>query len=280
MRNILILTIILSLSCAATSQATPQSKPAQKSTKTAPAPQPTQATQTSEDEVQAQLSQAATATIDWEKASSPGMKAEVLLLKKEDANGKPVTQYHFKVSGAPHNQPYTLIAWPVTFPQPATMMEGLAIAADGTIGCPKDSTMSCAEHMKGAELQLTYSPGIGEIYRHALISADKKSKIFFSFVPFPILTTDKACSLEVVELKPGFGLVVIRGSGFQPGDDLLLHMQSYQDIHDETVKASPQGQFQAGYTPFVKGRTTGVSDVTVKAKGCSPKISFNWGAGQ
>ncbi len=208
------------------------------------------------------------------------MKAEALLLKKEEANGKPVTQYHLKISGAPHNQPYTLIAWPITFPQPATMMEGLAIAADGTVGCPPDSTRSCAEHIKGAELRLAYSPGIGEIYRHALISEDKKAKIFFSFVPFPIVATDKACSLEVVELEPGFGLVVIRGNGFQPGEDLLLHMQSYQDVHDETVKASPQGRFQAGYTPFVKGRTTGVSDVTVKAKACSPKISFNWGAGQ
>ncbi len=160
------------------------------------------------------------------------------------------------------------------------MMEGLVIAADGTVGCPANSTKSCAERMKGAELRLTYSPGIGEIYRHALISEDTKSRIFFSFVPFPILATDKACSLEVVELKPGFGLVLIRGNGFQPGEDILLHMQSYQDVHDKTVKVSPQGQFHAENTPFVQGRTTGVVDVTVTAKGCSPKISFNWGAGQ
>jgi hypothetical protein len=256
-------------------QKTQKSTPAQP-----PAQQPAGAPQPSEDEVQAQLSRTAAATIGWEKSSSPGMKAEVLLLKKEEIDGKPVVQYHFKVSGAPHNQQYTLMAWPVTFPQPTRMMDGLAIAADGTVGCPKDSIKNCADRIKGGELRLSYSPGIGEIYRHALISEDKQSKIFFSFVPFPIVASDKTCGLEVVELEPGFGLVIIRGNGFQPGEDLMLHMQSYQDVHDQAVKADAQGQFQAGYTPFVKGRTTGVSDITVKAKACAPKISFNWGAGQ
>jgi hypothetical protein len=280
MRIAFILTIILSLSCAASCQQISQGKPAPKGPKTAPAQEPAQRTQASEDEVQAQLSQTAAATIEWEKGSTPGMKAEVLLIKKEEIDGKPLMRYRVKVSGAPHNQLYTLIAWPVTFPQPAAMMEGLAIATDGTVGCPKGSTKNCAEHLKGAELRLAYSPGIGEIYRHALISEDKKFRVFFSFVPFPILATDKTCSLEVVELKPGFGLVIIRGSGFQPGEGTLLHMQSYQEIHDETMKADAQGQFKVGYTPYVKGRTMGVTDVTAAAKGCSPKISFNWGAGQ
>ncbi len=57
-------------------------------------------------------------------------------------------------------------------------------------------------------------------------------------------------------------------------------MQSYQDIHDPTVKTDAQGQFQAEYTPFVKARPMGVSEVTAKGQRCSPKISFNWGAGQ
>jgi hypothetical protein len=83
-----------------------------------------------------------------------------------------------------------------------------------------------------------------------------------------------------VELKPGFGLVIIRGRGFQPGENVLLLMQSYQDIYDPIVKADAQGQFQAEYTPFVKARTTGVSEVAAKGQRCSPKISFNWGAGQ
>ena len=49
-------------------------------------------------------------------------------------------QYHLKVSGAPKNKLYTLMAWPITMPQPAAMMDGLAIAADGTVGCPPNST--------------------------------------------------------------------------------------------------------------------------------------------
>ena len=270
MRNIFILTALLCLCCAAQDQPAPR-----------PTLQPRAAgTQASDDEVEAQFAKTAMATIQWEKASTAGMKADVQLIKKGDVNGKPAVQYRFKITGAPHNQSYTLMMWPITMPDPAVMMDGLAIAQDGTVGCPPNSTRSCAQRMKGGELQLSYVPGIGEIYRHALISDDKKSRIFFSFVPFPIVETDKSCSLEVVELKPGFGLVIIRGKGFQPGESVLLHMQSYQEIHDPTVKADAQGQFQAEYTPFVKARTTGVSDVSATGQRCAPKLSFNWGAGQ
>jgi len=269
MRNIFVLMALLCAWSAAQNQpARPTSQPR------------TAGAQASDDEVEAQLAKTAMATIQWEKASTPGMKADVQLIKKGNVNGKSVVQYRFKISGAPHNQPYTLMMWPITMPDPAIMMDGLAIAADGSVGCPPGSAKSCAQHIKGAELQLSYAPGIGEIYRHALISDDKKSRIFFSFVPFPIVETDKSCSLEVVELKPGFGLVIIRGKGFQPGENVPLHMQSYQDIHDATVKADVQGQFQAEYTPFVKARTTGVSDVSATGQRCAPKISFNWGAGQ
>src|SRR5258708_11553899 len=271
MRNIFILIVVLCACCAAQDQQ-PQR----------PTLQPrTPGSQASDDEeIQAQLAKTAMATIQWDKSSTPGMNAEVQLIRKEQVDGKQMVQYRFKISGAPHNQLYTLIAWPVTLSDPIAMMDGLAIAADGSVGCPTDSTKTCVQRIKGAELKLTYAPGIGEIYRHALISDDKKSRIFFSFVPFPIVESDKSCSLEVVELKPGFGLVIIRGKGFQPGQSVLLHMQSYQEIHDPTVKTDAQGQFQAEYTPFVKARTTGVSDVSATGQRCAPKLSFNWGAGQ
>jgi hypothetical protein len=271
MRNIFIFITMLGVCCA-------QDKPAP--SPTVQPQQSTQATPLSDEEIQTQLKKIAMATIQWESASTPGMKAEVELIKKDQVNGRLTVQYRFKISGAPHNQFYTLTAWPVTFPNPATMMEGLVIAADGTVGCPPGSTRTCAQRLKVGELRLTYTPGIGEIFRHALVSDDGKSRIFFSFVPEPIVATDKSCSLEVVELQPEFAFVIIRGKGFQPGENVLLHMQSYQEAHDPTAKADAQGQFQAEYTPFVRARTTGVSDISAKGASCAPKFSFNWGTGQ
>jgi hypothetical protein len=218
------------------------------------------------------------ATIDWDSSTSKGAKVEVQQIKKAQAEGKPVMQYRLKVSGAPKNKLYTLMAWPITIPRPATMMDGLAIAADGTVGCPPNSTRSCSQHMKGAELKLTYSPGIGEIYRHALISEDHNSRIFFSIVPAPMIEQDKACSLEIVRLSPRFELALIRGKGFTPSEQIAFHTQSYQEMHDSQPRVNPQGEFWATLTPFVKGRTMGTTQVVVKSKSCAPALSFEWGS--
>lgn len=224
------------------------------------------------------MEKTAQATIDWDKSTTPGAKVEVLLLKKDQSNGKAVMQYHVKVSGAPTNKLYTLMAWPITEPVPAVMLEGLAIAKDGTVGCPPDSNKSCGQGMKGRELKLTYTPGIGEIYRHALVSEDHTSRIFFSIVPAPMIEHDKACSLEVVRLSPRFELAVIRGKGFTPGEVLSFHTSSYQDAHDSQPKVDPQGDFFAVLTPYVQGRTLGTTQVTVKGKSCAPALAFEWGS--
>lgn len=249
-----------------------QSKPAPKSAQTphgAPA---------AEEQVQARLNQTAAATVRWEENTSPGLTANVQLIKKDQVNGKPVMQYRLKVTGAPRNKLYKLEAWPITFPDPVKMMEGLAIAADGTVGCPKDSNRSCAQMIKGSELKLTYSPGLGEIFRHALVSEDGRSQIFFSIVPAPLTESDKSCTLEVLELEPGFGLAIVRGKGFTPGEQVAFHTQSYQEVHDLQPTVTPQGEFWATLSPWVKGRTTGTTQVSVKGKTCAPKIAFEWGS--
>lgn len=272
MRHTYLLMAILGVCLAAVGQAAKQQpKPKPPAAAASPAqPQPP-----SDEELMAKTAQA---TINWDKSSSPGVKAEVLLIKKDQANGKPLMQYHLKVSGAPKNKLYNLIAWPIMVAQPATIMEGLAIAADGTVGCPPNSDRSCAQRFKGAELRLTYTPGIGEIYRHALISEDHATRIFFSVVPAPMIEQDKTCSLEIVRLSPRFELALIRGKGFTPGEQISFHTQSYQEAHDSQPKINPQGEFWATLTPSVKGRTMGTTQVMVKGKSCAPSLSFEWGS--
>jgi hypothetical protein len=231
----------------------------------------------SDDARMAQAEKTAQATMNWDQSSTTGAKAETQLIKRFEVEGKAVTDYRVKISGAPHDRQYTLMAWPVTLSQPAVAMEGLVIAADGTVGCPADSTKSCAEHIKGKELHLTYVPSKGEIYRHALISEDRQARIFFSIIPDPFVVTDKACSLEVVRLSPQFELVIVRGRGFQAGEEVRFHSQSYQEMHDVLVTADSRGEFQAHLTPAVKGRVSGTTAVTAAAKSCSPSISFDWG---
>jgi len=268
MRHTIVLIAILGASLLAGGQAT---KKQPQATPTAPAP-----AQLPSDEVL--MAKTAEATIDWDKKTTPGATVDVQLIKKDQVDGKPVMQYHVKVNSAPKNKFYTLMTWPITLAAPVEMVQGLVIAADGTVGCPPDSTKSCAQHMKGAELKLTYTPGIGEIFRHALVSEDHTARIFFSIVPAPMVEHDKACSLEIVRLSPRFELALIRGKGFAPGELLTFHTDSYQEVHDSPTKANPQGEFWATLTPFVKGRTMGTMQVSVKSKGCAPALAFEWGS--
>src|SRR5258708_36093623 len=55
------------------------------------------------------------ATIGWEKASTPGMRAEMILLNKGVKNGVPVAIYKIKVTGAPPLKKYSLEIWPITY---------------------------------------------------------------------------------------------------------------------------------------------------------------------
>ena len=272
MRHIYLLIAALGVCFAASGQAAKQQpKPKPPAAAATPAqPQPL-----SDEEI---ISKIVQSTIEWDSNTTPGAKAEVRLVKKDQVDGKAIMQYRLKVSGLPNNKFYTLEAWPITIVLPASMMDGLVIATDGTVGCPPDSTKSCGQRMKGAELTLSYTPGIGEIFRHALVSEDRKSKVFFSIVPAPMMEQDKACSLEIVRLSPRFELALIRGKGFTPGETISFHTQSYQEVHDTQPIVNQQGQFWATLSPFVKGRTMGTTQVVVKSKTCAPSLSFEWGS--
>jgi hypothetical protein len=272
MRHTYILTAILGVCLAAAGQTSKQQARPKSPAATAT---PAKPQAPSDEELMAKTAQA---TIDWDKSTSPGIKTQVLLVKKDQNNGKPFMQYRLKISGAPKNKLYTLMLWPITIARPATMMDGLAIAADGTVGCPPNSDRSCAQRFKGAELKLTYTPGIGEIYRHALISEDHATRIFFSIVPAPMVEQDKACSLEVIRLSPRFELALIHGKGFTPGEQISFNTQSYQEAHDSQPKVNPQGEFWATLSPFIKGRTMGTTQVRVKGRSCAPTLSFEWGS--
>ncbi len=239
-----------------------------------------QQTTSAQEDPAAMAAQNAQATINWDKASSPGMKAEMVLVKKGQMKGHLAVTYRVKVTGAPENQRYVLMSWPIMFPKPLAVMDGLAIDSNGVVFCPAHSTGGCAKNFDGLPINMEYAPVKGEVLRSALISADQKSKIFFSIVPDPIVTKDGTCSLELMRLSPGFELVLIRARGFSAGESVAFHTQSYDEVHDVSVKASPQGEFWAPLTPFVAGRESGVSNVTAKGSKCAPALSFNWGEGQ
>jgi len=219
-------------------------------------------------------------TRDWlsGKLSTAGTSVDIHEVSRSNDGGDLRVRYNFFVKGAPKDQTYTLMSWPINAAKPLEQMRGLTISATGLVVCAGRTPEQCGDSQKLDDpVDFTFVPGRGEIFRMALVSADGDAKVFFAIVPDPIIKTNGGCSLEVVRLMPRFELVLIRAKGYQPKEDLLFASKSYDESHEGQVKADTDGTYVSAILPFVKGKPSGRTTVKLKGGGCAPEISFEWG---
>jgi hypothetical protein len=219
-------------------------------------------------------------TREWmdSKNTTPGISVDIRPVSRSNDGGHLTVQYHVFVTGAPKDQNYSLVTWPINAREPSVVIEGMSIGAEGVVVCAGRSADQCGDpNKKDDPVEFTFLPVLGEVCRMAMVSADTKTKIFFAVVPDPIIGRDKSCSLEVVRLMPNFELALVRGKGFQPNEDLQLQSKSYDEAHDNKVKADANGVYFTALLPFVKDKQNGKTNVQLKSGDCSPQVSFEWG---
>jgi hypothetical protein len=210
--------------------------------------------------------------------STPGTSAEARDVGRSGNPGGSVVKYHVWVHGAPKDQTYRLISWPINAAESSEQMEGLTISDNGLVVCAGRTAFQCgSEQKKDDPVEFTFSRAQGEVYRLALLSADGNTKIFFAIVPDPIINKSHGCSLEAVRLMPHFELVLVRAKGFQPNEDLAFSSKSYDEAHDQQVKADANGGYVSALAPFVGVKKSGKTSVRLKGAECSPEVSFEWG---
>jgi len=211
------------------------------------------------------------------KLSNPEVSVEMHEVSRSSDAGQPSVQYNVFVKGAPKGQIYRLMSWPINAASPLEQMKGLSISADGLVFCAGRTPEQCVGEKKDDPVDFTFSPRRGEVFRMALISVDGSTKIFFAFVPDPIINKNNSCSLEVIRLMPKFELVLIRGQGYQPNENLLFVSKSYDESQEKQVKADTDGMYVSAIMPFVKNKQNGRTALTLKGRGCAPELSFEWG---
>jgi hypothetical protein len=185
--------------------------------------------------------------------------------------------YHVLAKGISRDQLYNVLQWPINAREPLILMQGVSIAADGLVICAGRKPEQCRGEKPDDDVTFTFHPAKAEPYRLALVSADERTKVFFGGVPDPILAVDRDCTLEIVRLLPKYEVVMLRGSGFTPNTDLAFSGSSYGEAHGGSIKSDSEGKIVTGLLPFVAGKQSGVTDLTVKDAGCAPKLSFEWG---
>jgi hypothetical protein len=219
-------------------------------------------------------------TRDWlnGKLSTPGISVEIHEVSRSIDRGELKVRYNVFVKGAPKNQTYTLISWPINAAKPLEQMSGLTISAAGLVVCAGRTPEQCGDSQKLDDpVDFAFLPGRGEIFRMALVSANGDAKVFFAIVPDPIIRTSGGCSLEAVRLMPRFELVLIRAKGYQSKEDLLFASKSYDEPHEGQVKADSDGTYVSALLPFVKGKPSGRTTVKLKGASCATELSFEWG---
>jgi hypothetical protein len=218
-------------------------------------------------------------TTDWldGKSSSQGASAEMREIQRENRDDGLWVAYHVFAKGVPKDQLYNILQWPINAREPLILMQGVSIAADGLVICASKKPEQCRGEKPDDDVSLMFHPAKAEPYRLALVSVDERAKVFFGAVPDPILAADQDCSLEIVRLLPKFEVVMLRGKGFTPNADLSFSGSSYGEAHGGSIKSDSQGKIVTGLLPFVAGKQSGVTDLTVKDASCAPKLSFEWG---
>ena len=221
-----------------------------------PAP-PSQAVASTNDEVPPVARQLLEVTRKWlnGEMSTPGVSAEIREISRLNSDGRLEVQYHVFVTGAPKDQDYTMVSGPINARGPSATMEGLSLLKDGLISCAGRTPEQCGDpNKKDDPVELTFYPATGEVFRMALISQDQKTKLFFAIVPDPVAKSDYGCVLEAIRLMPKHELVMVRGKGFQPNEDLEFKSKTYDEEKGGHSKAGAQGEYITGLLPFYKDK--------------------------
>jgi len=216
---------------------------------------------------------------NWTKISAPGASIEAKEVFRSGASGPDlVVKYHFYVKGLPQDKLYESMNWAINQTGPQTTMEGISIGKDGLLMCAGRAPEQCGDPFKKDDpIEFTFLPAKGEPYRFGLAASDAPDvRITTVIVPDPIRAKDKGCSLEAIQLLPGFALAYVEGNGFQPNSQVSFDSQSFNEKHTAKAKTDDNGILAFAMLPFVAGHKNGTTHLGAVGN-CSPSLSFDWG---
>jgi hypothetical protein len=229
-------------------------------------------------QIQQIVTRAVTLHKKWGAPMNPaGVSTEIKEVYRRPGNGQTAVAYHVYVRGLPDSKNYTLIQMNVATGKITPSMQGVTLGKDGLAVCAGRPTTCGDPAMPDDPIDFILPSEKGEPHHLALVSEDGMSKVFFLITPFPVVTDDHGCTLELVRLLPQAAVVYARAAGFAPNEKLSFESASEIESHNQMVTATADGVYDTALLPAVKGIESGQFRVTVRGKSCSPTATMDWG---
>jgi hypothetical protein len=191
-----------------------------------------------------------------------------------------VTTYRAYVHGAAEGRKYYLGIWKVGA-EVQILPTDVYVNAKGLLmdhkPRPDQENKDAVE--EDDELDLAPQAARGEAIRVILATADGKFMVPGTVVPFPIVSKDKNCMIEIRLASPDAEAILIYADGLPPNTEVPFESNSAGDVSQNKFTVNAQGHAAAADQPYVDGKNTGVVKETLTTKECSVSVEIPWGKG-
>jgi hypothetical protein len=218
----------------------------------------------------------ASALVDWSALHSPGAAVSLKETSREKAGSITGVKYRFVATGFPKDQVYNILNTSFDL-QPRVNLDGVTLDDSGQAVCAgRDDT--CGDPKKPNDpIDLIMVAAKGEPMRISLVSEDGRINASTYVVPFPIVGSDRGCSVEAILLMRNAEAVLVRGSGFVPNSNIRYFGDSEGEKQEAESKAAADGTYHSVQLPYVKGKSNGTMRIILSSETCSPSVSYRWG---
>jgi hypothetical protein len=213
------------------------------------------------------------------KMNSPGAELTLKEVGRSRGNDRTFVRYELYTTGLPKNVTYTLFQVQINGAI-LKNLAGVTLDSNGQAICAgREGT--CRGGSPNSPIQLALFAGTGEPKRLSLVSDDEAHlKASVEVVPFPNSVTDRGCTLESILGTPKGEITYVRGSGFEPNEEIAVESDSSGEKLHATEKAEADGSYFEVFMPNVLGKTSGTTVVRATGRNCSPELTFSWGTHQ
>jgi hypothetical protein len=190
-------------------------------------------------------------------------------------NGKTVVAYNLFASGLPTDGQYAL-STTIMGARPGKIAN-VRVSEAGTI---VNATADPEHNINaGDPFTILLLAPKGQPFQFAVVSADERLRAFTKIIPFPIEADAGPCHLSVEEIIPVYLGILLRVSGLQSNEAVVLKCNCGRKGHETKGTADDKGVFNAAVETGVKGKQSGTFEFELKAESCKIGMQIPWGKG-